>query len=49
MIKTLRNFLPLKSLINIQKAFIKPYLDYGDILYDEPNNAAFRQKAESVQ
>ena len=33
----------------IYKAFIRPDLDYGDILYDQPNNAAFCQKIESVQ
>ena len=38
-----------KSLITIYKAIIRPHLDYGDILYDQPNNAAFCQKIESFQ
>ena len=48
-IKRLRNVLPRKSLITIYKAIIRPHLDYGDILYDQPNNATFCQKIESVQ
>ena len=48
-IKRLRNFLPRKSLITIYKAIIRPHLDYGDILYDQPNNTTFCQKIESVQ
>ena len=48
-IKRLRNSLPRKSLITIYKAIIRPYLDYGDILYDQPNNATFCQKIESFQ
>ena len=48
-IKRLRNSLPRKSLINIYKAIIRPHLDYGEILYDQPNNATFCQKIESFQ
>ena len=43
------SFLPGKSLITIYKAIIRPHLDYGDILYDQPNNATFCQKTESDQ
>ena len=46
-IKRLRNSLPRKSLITIYKAIIRLHLDYGDILYDQPNNATFCQKIES--
>ena len=31
----LHNFLPRAALITICKAFIRPVLDYGDILYDQ--------------
>ena len=37
-------FLRHKSLITIYKAFIRPHLDYRDILYDPPRNAIFCQK-----
>ena len=26
-----------------------PHLDYGDIIYDQPNNQAFSNKLEAVQ
>ena len=48
-IKRLRNSLPHKSLITIYKAIIRSHLDYEDILYDQRNNATFRQKIDSFQ
>ena len=33
-IKKLRHSLPRKSLLNIYKAFLRPLIDYGDIIYD---------------
>ena len=49
LIKRLYNLLPRLPLINIYKCFIRPHLDYGDIIYDDPNNDTFCQKLESVQ
>ena len=48
-IKRFRNFLPSKLLVTIYKAIIRPHLDYGDIPYDQPNNAIFCQKVDSLQ
>ena len=48
-IKRLRNYLPQNSLLTIYKSFIRPHLDYGDVIYDQPNNESFNQKFESVQ
>ena len=48
-IKRIWNFLPRKWLIAIYKAINRPHLDYGDILYDQPIDANFCQKIESVQ
>ena len=31
------------------KAFVRPHLDYGDIIYDQAHNALFHQKLESLQ
>ena len=31
------------------KAFVRPHLDYGDIIYDEAFNETFHQKLESIQ
>ena len=45
----LQNSLPHGSLLTIYKAFIRPYDDYGDVIYDEHYNNSFHQKLESVQ
>ena len=45
----LSNTLPRKSLLTIYKSFIKPYLDYIDIIYDEPNNKGFCADIEHIQ
>jgi len=49
LINKLRNFLPRDSLLTIFKAFVRPHLDYGDIIYDYPGNATFSQKLECIQ
>ena len=41
--------LPRNSLLTIYKSFIRPHLDYGDILYDNPDNENFQSKLEKVQ
>ena len=41
--------LPRNALLTIYKSFIRPHLDYGDILYDKPNNENFQNKIEKVQ
>ena len=48
-IKRLRNYLPRKSLLNIYKSFVRPHLDYGDVIYDQPQNDSFCKRIESVQ
>lgn len=48
-INRLRTFLPRMSLLIIYKAFVRPHLDYGDIIYDNPGNDSFTQKLESIQ
>ena len=45
----LQNTLPRQALITIYKAFVRPHLDYGDILYDQAYNASFHQKLEKIQ
>ena len=49
LIRKLHNLLPRSTLITIYKAFIRPYLDYGDILYDQAYNMSFHHKLESIQ
>ena len=48
-LRKLQNLLPKKSLIKVYKYFIKPQLDYGDIIYDQAYNASFHRKQESIQ
>ena len=48
-IKKLRYSLPRKSLLTIYKAFLRPLIDYGDIIYDQPQIESFCEKFESVQ
>ena len=37
------------TLITIYKAFVRPHLDYGDILFDQTFNSSFHEKLESIQ
>ena len=48
-IKRLSNTLSKNSLLTIYKSFIRPYLDYCDIIYDQPNNESFCTKIECIQ
>ena len=48
-IRRLYNFLPRFTLINIYKAYVRPHLDYGDVIYDNSSNASLSQMIESVQ
>ena len=41
--------LPRNALLTIYKTFVRPHLDYGDLLYDKPNNENFQNKLEKVQ
>ena len=40
---------PRQSLITIYKLFIRPHLDYGDIVYDRAFNESFHKNLESIQ
>ena len=45
----LSNLLPRQTLVTIYKAFIRPNLGYGDVLYDQASNNSFHAKMESIQ
>ena len=45
----LQNLLPRTALITLDKVFVRPHLDYDDIIYDKAHNALFYQKLESLQ
>ena len=40
-LRKLQKLLPRTALITIYNAFIRPHLDYGDILYDQAFNLSF--------
>ena len=48
-IKKLNNVLPRKVSLTIYKSFVRPHLDYGDILYHQPYNESINSKLESIQ
>ena len=49
LLRKLQTNLPRNSLLTIYKSFIRPLLDYADVVYDQPSNASFSKKIESVQ
>ena len=49
LIRRLSVHLPRNALLTIYKSFVRPNLDYGDILYDKPDNQNFQSKLEKVQ
>ena len=49
LLRKLQNNLPRAPLITIYKSFVRPHLDYGDILYDQTFNNPFHKRLESIQ
>ena len=49
LIRRLSVHLPRNALLTIYKSFVRPNLEYGDILYDKPDNQNFQSKLEKVQ
>ena len=49
LLQKLHNLLPRSALITLYKAFVRPYLNYGNILYDQAYNMSFYNKLKSVQ
>ena len=48
LLRKLQAFLPRQSLVTVYKAFIRPHLDYWDIIYDQTYNESFHQKIKSI-
>ena len=49
LIRRLSVNVPRSALLTIYKLFIRTHLDYGDILYNKPENENFQNKLEKVQ
>ena len=47
--RKLQSVLPRITLVTIYKAFVRPHLNYGDILYDQAFNNSFLDRLESIQ
>ena len=41
--------MPRDSLVTIYKSFIRPHLDYADVVFGKPNNATFSNRIESTE
>ena len=46
-IEKLNNTPPKKVQLTLYKSFVRPHLDYGDVIYDQPSNESL--KLETVQ
>ena len=40
---------PRSSLLTIYKSFVRPHLDYGDVIHNQPINSSLSGKIESAQ
>ena len=49
LLNKLHNILPRSALLTIYKGFVRPHLDYGNIIYNQAYNAIFHQKFELIQ
>ena len=49
LLRELQNILPCEPLLTIYKSFVKPHLDYSDVIYDQYYNNSFYRKLESIQ
>ena len=49
MLRKLQNNLPRTPLVTIYKFFVRPHLDFEDILYDQTFNNSSREKLELIQ
>ena len=49
LLRKLQKILTRAPLLTIYKSFIRPYLDYGDIIYNKGYNSSFHQNLEKIQ
>ena len=49
LIRKLQPIIPRVALLTIYKSFLRPRLDYGDVIYDHTFKESFQNELESVQ
>ena len=49
LLSKLQNILPREPLLTIYKSFVRPHLNYDDVIYDQHCYNSFHQKLESIQ
>ena len=49
LLQKFQHILPQHYLLMTYKTFVRPHLDYGDVIYDKEFNQLFHEKPESVQ
>ena len=49
LLRKLQKILTRPPLLTLYKTFIRPHLDYGDIIYGKAYNTSFHQNLEKVQ
>ena len=49
LLRKLQNLLLRPALIALYKSFVRPNLDYGDIIYEQAINSSFHEKLKSIQ
>ena len=49
LLRKLHHILPRSPWLTIYKYFIRPHLDYGDVIYDQAYNASLHQKLNSIR
>ena len=48
-IKKLSNFVPRSTLLLVYKLYVRPHLDYADIINDQPLHESFIRSVDSIQ
>lgn len=46
--RKLRLFLPRSSLLTLFKSFVRPQLNYGDVIYDQADTSSFTSKIKAL-
>ena len=49
LLRKFQQVLPRRSLITIYKAFMRPHIDYEDVIFNQAFNNYFHERLESIQ